>query len=86
MTKPDVAEAAKQLTDMAMRTAMRIAEHPLEDREKAYATAEEIMHETATQLGMPPHRVDGLIEMLMKGMRKFVLDMDVGGSPKGGNA
>jgi hypothetical protein len=44
------------------------------------------MHEAATQLGIAPGLVDGLIEMLMKGMRQFVLDIDAGGNPRGGLA
>jgi hypothetical protein len=82
---PQIQDAAKQLADMAQRMSMRLAELPLEQREEGFVVAERSMREVAEQLKMPGNG-DELVKMLIKGLRQFVLDLDVGGSPKGGNA
>ena len=74
-------EAAKQLADMSQRISVQIAGQPKELREEAFAVADRNMREAARQLGL-----SGEIELLMKRMRQFVLDIDVGGEPQGGNA
>ena len=81
---PQIQDAAKQLADMAQRISMRLAELPLEQREEGFIVAERAMRELAEQLKMP--NGDELVKMLMKGLRQFVLDLDVGGKPQGGNA
>ena len=83
---PPIAAAAQQLADMSQRISVQIAEQPLELREEAFVLAERTLREVGLQLGIANERLDGLVELLMKGMRQFVLDIDVGGSPQGGNA
>jgi hypothetical protein len=88
MTNPDAPsreEAAKKLADMAQRVSMRIAELPLERREDAFTAAELEMKAIAEQVGMPESREE-LVRLLMKGLRKMVLDLDVSGQPQGGKA
>ena len=83
---PEIEANAKLCADMAQRSAMRIAEMPLEQREEGFKIAERSLREAAEELGIGADRMEGLIQMLVKGMRQFVLDIDVGGSPKGGRA
>lgn len=83
---PSTQDAAKQLADVAQRTAVQIAERPLAMREEGFAIAAQELRSAAEKLGIEPSRIEGLVEILMNGMRKFVLELDVGGKPQGGNA
>jgi hypothetical protein len=78
--------AAKQLADMSQRVAMQIAELPFEERREGFASAKRGLREAARELGIAGRKMDGLIEILMKGMRQMVLGLDVGGKPQGGHA
>jgi hypothetical protein len=79
-------ELARQLTDMAQRVSMQIAELPLESRERAYETCEEEVRALAEELWQERNDREELVQEWMKALRKMVLDLDVSGQPKGGTA
>jgi len=82
----NIDEIAKPLWGMAQRVGMRIAEMPLEKRAHAFAIAERALREAAQASGMAGAQAEGLIKLQMEAIRGMVTNIDVGGSPKGGNA
>jgi hypothetical protein len=84
---PENVEAiARQSWGMAQRVGMKIAAMPLDQREAAFVTAERSLHDTALEMGMAGERMDGFIKIQMEAIRGMVQNIDVGGSPQGGNA
>jgi hypothetical protein len=71
---------------MARRAAMRIAEMPLENREAAFASAKNSLHEAFKEKGLAGDQLDGFVELQMQAIRKHVTDINIGGSSKGGRA
>ena len=78
---------ARRLWDMQQRLAVQIAEKPLEQREAAFSIVERVVRDMAKQMGnVPEDKMDDFVNLQMEVVRQFVTEIDVGGSPQGGNA
>lgn len=79
-------EVASKLWGMTQRVGMQIAAKPQEQRTKAFTVAERSLRDMAKQMGIADGQMDGFIELQMKAIRQMVTQIDVGGTPEGGNA
>lgn len=82
----EVEAIASQSWEMAQRVAMRITSLPVEERKAALEVAEQSLHETAKEMKLPADKIDGFIQIQMQAIGHFVSEIEVGGSPQGGNA
>jgi hypothetical protein len=73
----------RQMWGTMQRVAMRIASIPPEQRESAFAIAERSVRQIATEMKIADG--DNFVNRLMGAIRKFVTEIDVGGSPQGGS-
>ena len=81
-----VEEIARQSWGMAQRVGIQIAAKSQEQRAEAFAIAERSLRETATEMGISSEKMDAFIKLQMEAIRAWVMNIDVGGSPKGGTA
>jgi hypothetical protein len=69
---------------MAQRVGAQIAELPIKVREKAFAGAERCFRAAGRELGVAGPQLDSIVDLQMKAIRQVVTDIDVKGSPRGG--
>ena len=82
----DVEVIAQTAWGAAQRLGMQIAAMPLNQREAGFKICENTLRETAREMGVAGEQMDGFIKIPMEAIRGMVQNIDVGGSPQGGNA
>lgn len=88
MTETDIEREpiARQLWDMTQRIAVQVAEKPIVLREAAFAIAARAFADMARDMNVQEDKRDGVVKLQMELLRQLVTEIDVGGSPQGGNA
>jgi hypothetical protein len=82
----DIDAIAYQCWAMAERVGMQIAELPIKMRESAFNGAERCLRVAGSERGVADQQLDRIVNLQMRAIRQIVTDIDVGGSPLGGNA
>jgi hypothetical protein len=82
----DIDAIAYQCWAMAERVGMQIAELPIKLRESAFTGAERCLRAAGSERGVAGQQLDRIVNLQMRAIRQIVTDIDVRGSPLGGNA